>query len=344
MDIETLEKISHFNPAEIIFNKLIKLLKISNEQMVDFEVSDIETFKEACRIRDKKIRKVTKTCGILILVFFILNFIISYDTIFLCQIPGVAIAILILFLLGCLSHWNKYTKKKYIEIYLKQAVKVALPNATFDYYDHMPAQELVNNCVVRKGDSMYGNSYVCDKTPGQEIEFSSFKSTEEETYYKDGKKKTRTITLFSGSVIKTKLARGIDGRVRIITSTKGKRKEDIGYWPSQRKSEELIDVESVEYNDNFQVFSASQHDAFLIVTPYVTEKLMELKQRYQDFSFVVKGQYLYIAIQSWSLSLNVPFLISEKDLESLSVEKEVEKIKSIVDFAKDINSYISGKL
>lgn len=344
MDIEQLEKISHFNPVEIIFGKLIKLFKISNEQMVDFEVNNIETFREACKIRDKKIKTTLTVCGTLTITFFILSLIINPDMIFLYDIVVAAVAVLILFMIGCIFHWDKYTHKKYIEIFLTEAVKEALPDATFNYYDHIQTQELVNNCVVRKGDSMYGNSYIRDKTPGQEFEFSYFKSTEKEEYYRDGKKRTRTITLFSGNIIKTKLSRGIDGRVRIITSTKLKRKEDIGYWPSQRKSEELIDVENVEYNDNFQVFSASQHDAFLIVTPYVTERLMELKQRYKDFSFVVKGQYLYIAVQSGGLSLNIPFLISEKNLEHLSVEKEVEKIRTIVNFAKDINSYISGKL
>lgn len=322
----------------VLFEKLFNSFNLDDERVIGVKIVDVETLKEAFRIRNSKAKKSIIIFCIVFFVSIILSMILRKVNINI----GFIMLLLILAEACTLIYWIHFSTSAYVNVIVKSAVKEILPNAEFNYREHISVDELVSNSVVLQGSSTEGEMYVYDRTSGNEFEYSNLKIVRR---YKSSKtNKTKTTVLFDGFVIKSRLSRNINNSVRVITSYKSALGEKTYYWPTKQKSEQLINVENIGFNKNFEVYSNNQQDAFVVLTPYVTEKILELRKRYNDFSIVVSGKDLYIAVKTKNLPLSVHTISTEEDIENINIGDEVKKVKFMVNLTKGISSYISGKL
>lgn len=321
--------------------KLISKLEKSDKKKYGVEITDEDTFKRYLK-KSLKLKKRKKIKFFILTIanicFFI--YIRKYDM-------ALIISLLIegLLTVGVLMYIDTEddcAEMRYSKFISEVAVRSILPNATFKGWVNRPLDEFIDNRVIMYGVCKLVSMNIRDNTQGQEFEY--FNLRVDSPYHSKLTNKDSTITTFDGSIIKTRIGRGIEQGVRIITSDKEVTGEKIYNWPGQRDDEQKVDVENIIFNETFEVYASNYQDAFVILSPYVTEKILELQKLYSKFSIVVKGDYLYIAIKQRNGLLTIPDMSTKEAIDEISIEREVERIKYLVEFTRDINSYISGKL
>lgn len=161
-----------------------------------------------------------------------------------------------------------------------------------------------------------------------------------------GKNKS-TVTTYRGTQIMIdKPLSGLDGVVRIIAShpRKGaitkKVKNESTYWKKKIKATpEHVDVNNEFFDNYFEVWAESTHDAFYVLNPYVVEKLAEMRLKYVDFMMCVTDDFISISFTGEDLFLN-PDYDSALEAESLIKESQ-EGIGTVVDELSNLAEAIS---
>lgn len=329
---------------DFIINLLVKLITKfakTDKQIFGFEITDESTFKRYL----KKYRKIRRRK---VLKFFILTAANTCFFIYMSKYehgyfaPFYIQIFLIIRVLMYITSWDSLAENRYCIFISKVAVRSILPNAIFKSWDDKSIDEFVDNRVIMYGIHKGVGMHIYDNSPGEEFEYFNLKV--DTPHHSKLSNKDSLITTFDGFIIKKRLGRGTKQRVRIITSDKEISGEKIYNWPSHKDDEQKVDVENIIFNENFEVYSNIQQEAFMILNPYVTEKILELRKLYNKFSIVVKGDYLYLAIKKHNGLLSIPDMSTNEAIDKISIENEIERVKYLVEFAKDVSSYISGNL
>lgn len=141
------------------------------------------------------------------------------------------------------------------------------------------------------------------------------------------------------------------GRMFII-DTKSKQAESLKVFEKYQSyvmvppRSQKVSLESVKFNDAFDVYSQNDHDAFWILTPQKQEALMELKEKYTHclpvgpqtnsvshrINFHYRGSKLYVTISGDMNAFNSTTYPIDIDKEKKKFEKDVNVIKDIATF------------
>ena len=105
----------------------------------------------------------------------------------------------------------------------------------------------------------------------------------------------------------------IENTVRIIPSiTKNNGKENIYISKGKLEGEEHVDVENIEFNQEFEVYSKDTHYAFWLLNSQRIEYLKQLRKKY-IIAIVVKKEGLYIATNKVGKFFELPDIEGEND-------------------------------
>lgn len=166
-------------------------------------------------------------------------------------------------------------------------------------------------------------------------------------WHNTGGKNNSTITTYRGTQIMIdKPLSGLEGVVRIIAShpKKGKLtkkvKGESTYWKKKTKvTPEHVDVNNEFFDNYFEVWAESTHDAFYVLNPYVVEKLAEMRLKYVDFMMCVTDDFISISFTGENLFLNADY---DSALEAESLIKESQEgIETVVNELSNLAEAIS---
>lgn len=105
----------------------------------------------------------------------------------------------------------------------------------------------------------------------------------------------------------------IENIVRVIPSiTKNNGEEDIYISKGKLGGEEHVDIEDIEFNQKFEVYSKDTHYAFWFLNSQRIEYLKQLRKKY-IIAIVVKKEGLYIATNKVGKFFELPDIESEND-------------------------------
>ena len=148
----------------------------------------------------------------------------------------------------------------------------------------------------------------------------------------------KVVTTFRGQVYVLSAKKSISGSVRIIV---GMHNESFRSWFRKKEKDEVqIKTESVLFNESFTVFTTNEHEAFYILTPYVMEQLLNMKNRYGNFGISIAGSEIVIALNTGYFLLNKPQ--EYKDIENMSIENGKKQMQQILSFANSMEDLFSG--
>lgn len=88
-----------------------------------------------------------------------------------------------------------------------------------------------------------------------------------------------------------------------------------------------VELDNVEFNNRFKVFTANSKDAFYMLTPQIMEKLLMLGARYAKFGLRFTNNRLYVAIDGL-------------DSFELSLDKLVDYNRVMMSFESDVQTII----
>ena len=150
----------------------------------------------------------------------------------------------------------------------------------------------------------------------------------------------KVVTTFRGQVYVLSAKKSISGSVRIAVGMHNG--SSLSWFRKKEKNEVKIKTESVLFNQNFTVFATNEQETFYILTPYVMEQLLNLKNRYGTFGISIEGNEIAIALNTGYFLLDKPQ--EYKDIEKMSIENCKKQAQQILSFANSMEDLFGGNI
>lgn len=229
-------------------------------------------------------------------------------------------------------------KTKYTKAFKTTVVKDAL-NKKFKevtYFPEMgiPHSEIIVAGLFKSGDKYSSNDYLKAKYHG--VKFQQADISIEKGQGDD------KVNLFRGRILIVDIDQIIPHAIQIygdnFRNPRRKGESKIGFLDSFTTKAtndylEQIEMESVDFNKKFNVFSTSAHTAFYILTPQVMEVMDELYRKYHGkIALCFLGKRIYVGIQTEIDAFEVECRSAEGfDYEYQKVNNEIKVITNFID-------------
>ena len=105
---------------------------------------------------------------------------------------------------------------------------------------------------------------------------------------------------------------------------------------------EKVELESMQFNDAFDVYSQTQQDAFYLITPHFMERLMVLAGKYESIGMKVIGNRIFLGFNEpgknvFDANIEVGQLNIEQEMAK--VQAEIEDIKVLISLILNLKTY-----
>ncbi|MBD5089034.1 MAG: DUF3137 domain-containing protein [Clostridiales bacterium] len=231
--------------------------------------------------------------------------------------------------------YKRAKEEEYDEKVVKRAVAEVLPNAEFIRNGCIEVDRLYKYGIIPTYDKHKKRGMIRYQKDKKDYCFSNIhllrrKEDKDERVYYD--------TTYMGQVYTVNYKTWLSGTVRIFATKKMaviKKKTNAGY-ASKRSGETKIETENIQFNDNFDVYATSDQSAFLVLSPYVMEQLLEMKGNYEQVSVYISGNHVVIALKTDRILFPERIYINKKEAESLEASKaEVRKMLKMAELLED---------
>ena len=112
---------------------------------------------------------------------------------------------------------------------------------------------------------------------------------------------------------------------------------------SRREEKETqVELESVQFNDTFDVYSLVQQDAFYLITPHFMERLQLLAAKYDSIAMRVVGNRVILAFNEPGKKIfdqNIEVGKLDIDQEMAKVQGEIDDIKTFITAILNLRTY-----
>lgn len=153
-----------------------------------------------------------------------------------------------------------------------------------------------------------------------------FLSVDVKSYQQSNSKNSSNVTVFFDGVLLTyDFNKPFDGELRIVEKEAGA----SGIVPRGLKK---IEVESIDFNDNFKLYAADDLVAFYILTPPMIMALVDLRKTIKGaFNIKITGNTIYLAINGTKNHLECPTFRRFQEQDYQKMIAGLTPIKMIVD-------------
>lgn len=235
---------------------------------------------------------------------------------------------------------KKDTSKMYEDEILRPAIQSILPNAVVKYQEHLDIELLINCGAIPYHEESSGSCLVQYENPQEKFCFSNLHLWDKR---ENGKGETVRETVFKGQVYGLKFKTCISGAVRIFTTERFlKNGPEVSDYAKGHSDEEKIETESQIFNEGFDVYATDSASAFYVLSPYVMEQLIALKNRYSRVSVAIMGDDFFIAVNTNENLFQIPKKYEE--IEAISVEKSKAEFGEVFNFAHILKNSIEGNI
>lgn len=203
---------------------------------------------------------------------------------------------------------------------MQSILNLRFENVQFDSLGHMSAGTLVETGIVCPSEYIVGKDYIKATYKGIDFEESYVR-----TFYKEDSTGKDERECFSGNVFKAKYGRKDVMSVQVFSKHfkyRGK--------PLERYTMTQVSMESQEFNQAFDVYAASEREAFYILTPVLIEKLMDLYKKYHEIAFHFSDGFCYVADAKHESRMDLDF--AKKFNYGEYSQKIEDEIQMMIDF------------
>lgn len=237
--------------------------------------------------------------------------------------------------------YKKAKEEEYDEKVLKKAIAEVLPNAGFIRNGCIEVDRLYKYGIIPAYDKYEKKGMIRYQKDKKDYCVSNIhllrrKEDKDERVYYD--------TIYKGQVYTADYKTGISGNVRIFATKKMaviKKKTNAGY-ASKRPGETKIETENIQFNDNFDVYATSDQSAFIVLSPFVMEQLLEMKRNYEQVSVYISGNHMMIALKTNQILFPKRIYINQKEAESLEASKA--EVRKMLKMAEVLENSINGSI
>lgn len=266
----------------------------------------------------KKISQLKLTCEIISasgIVLFVLGMLTTMANAnvggFITFVIGLAMASIPVFVF-------KPAAVKFKDKYVKQAINELGIDASFHATYGFTKEEVKNSRAIQLQTRFTSEDLVSGVIDDRAFRFSDIHIEQR----RSSGKSSHYVTTFKGRLFE-------------IASDKTA-KLPVYIFPNNRKylplfsSEKKIELESIKFNQAFDVYSSDEHTAFYVITPRLMERIHDLNAKYEKLSISYIGNKLYVAVDTridyFQIALFKP--IEEHFIEEF--KKDILEIRSII--------------
>lgn len=235
--------------------------------------------------------------------------------------PFITIACMIVAVILGLKSYLK-CKKLYKELFVKGALEKNFQNVFYNPDWGFSKDDVKKFNLVKMGSDFSSEDYIKASYNGINFELSDVYVADTTS---DGENSSTTI-FFKGRMIIFNLSDKKVSYLRMFSN-------NFRYSAVRRKDKpNKVDLESVEFNKEFSVYSENAHDVFYLLTPQYMERIQSLNARYKS-----------IAINIWDNRVIFAFNEPKNDafdassvLKKIDYQNELAKIQADIDDIKVI--------
>lgn len=179
----------------------------------------------------------------------------------------------------------KQMSQKFKDKFLEEELSKIIPNSTYKMYDGFLEKEVVRSGLLRDQDRFHSEDMIVGEIEG--VNFKCSDVLQEDV--NSSKKGSSTTTVFRGRFYEFDFPKHFKSNVLI------EQRALFNFF----KSYKAVEMESVKFNSELQVYADNPIDAFYLLTPHFMERVLYLDKVYRDkirFSFIENK--LFIAVNS----------------------------------------------
>lgn len=262
-------------------------------------------------------------------ILMIIPFIVAFVAMFLTIFGDSSIAFFILFisiLIFCIffgfgyKFFNDY-KKYYKQNFVKIALEGMFDDLVYEPKNCISKSVIESTHIIRRGNTFSGDDFISASYHGVPFVHSDI-TIQQVT---SNGKNTTTTTYFKGKWMAFDFNKDFSEYV-IIAEKKGGAIID-------KKTNNKVEMESVEFNNKFKVYATDDHTAFYLITPQFLTSLEKLRDN-------TKGQLLLAFING---KLHIALHTNKNSLEPKIFSKvDAKVINSIRDELKVITDFLDA--
>ena len=223
-------------------------------------------------------------------------------------------------------------RTEYKDTFLPGMLNECFDNAKFEYWVGLTEMEIMQTSLYKLGNRLESEDLLSGEYKGV-----SFKQADVHIWnHIETDEENRDVEYFNGRIIMFDTKTDYSSSVRVISKSKilGKGDYRLGFDEAHR-----VEMESMEFNDLFNVYARTGHDAFYILTPEVMEHMLTIwkkygkddKNQYRDMSFHFRDNKFYFAVENGGSTFEPgKFPISYPD-ERKKLEKDIQIIMELIE-------------
>ena len=215
-------------------------------------------------------------------------------------------------------------QKLYKQIFAEEPLRANFDNVYYAWKNGFSEPTVRSFQLCAMGNRFKSEDYLRASYRGVNFEMSDV--TVE--YHTSNGKSSHTTTYFRGRMFAFDFPEMLSSSTRIYS-------ERFKYpGPQNTRKENKVELESVQFNKDFNVYSSSPHEAFYLLTPQYMEYLDSLLRTYPEIAIHFVGNKLYLAINEpnkdvfdktdWMKEASYP-----EEMEK--VQRDIDEIKRVID-------------
>ena len=239
-------------------------------------------------------------------------------------IPPVGIAVIIIAFLK-MSKAQKEMKGLYKEAFVREPLANNFQNVIYEPENGFSENYVRDFQLCKMGNTFHSEDYI--KASYKDIDFEVSQVCVR--YVDNSDDNNYSKTYFDGRMMVFSFPEKLVSQVAVFSRKFKERSESI-----KKQKKDKVQLENVQFNKEFDVYSPVGEDAFYLITPHFMEHLQELCRKHQSVAMNVVGNKIVLAFNEPG---NNAF-DSSAAVGKLDYDKEMQKVQAEID---DIKNFIS---
>lgn len=203
------------------------------------------------------------------------------------------------------------------DVFVRQELEKVLGDVTFEPERGFDPETVYGSLILRKEDRFHSEDYIEGTIDGRRFKSADLHLQD----VRSNGKTTTVVTMFQGRFYILESPRLFDSPVYVLPN----RTSMFGSYQGM----ERIDLESIAFNDRFDVFGTDKHQVFLMMKPAFMEKLLEFSVVAKRTMFGFRGQEVFVALDTRTNAFDLRLFYEVDDRYIKEIKHEVKLIKEL---------------
>lgn len=240
---------------------------------------------------------------------------------FLLIIPPIGVGV-ILFICWRVQKLRAEMKDLYKDAFVREPLANNFDNVVYEPKEGFTKENIEAFRLCEMGNRWWSEDYIRATYKGVDFEIAEVNVRE---VYEHSDERTTSENYFQGRMMVFNFPNKLVNTVAVYS-----RKFKHRALNQKVAKDYKVELESMQFNKEFDVYSADQQDAFYLITPHFMERLLLLSGKYESIAMNVVGNRVF-------LGFNEPdgnVFDANIEVGKLDIDKEMAKVQGEIDDIK----------